>query len=294
MASIDPTLFKRIKQIQFYTNKLVDDIFAGAYRSAFKGNGMEFEEVREYQSGDDIRAIDWNVTARTGTPFVKTFREERELTVMLLVDLSKSAYFGTSTRLKRELIAEIAAVLAFSAIKNLDKIGLIIFTDQIELYIPPKRGLAHVLRVVREVLAFKPAHEKTDIGQALSFFAKVTPKTAVCFLFSDFITNKDFSKEMKLIASKHDLISVMITDPREQEMPKMSLVQLRDLETNSVSVVDTNYPRLRESFANQVKKRHDDIKNLSQKMGGGFLELATNQPYSVAIKQYFKQRGKRR
>ena len=294
MAEIDPEIFKRIKRIQFYTNKLVDDIFAGAYRSAFKGNGMEFEEVREYQPGDDVRSVDWNVTARTGIPFVKTFREERELTVMLLVDLSKSAYFGTTNRIKRELIAEIGAVLAFSATKNLDKIGLIIFTDQIELYIPAKRGLRHVLRVVRELLAFQPTHTKTDIGQALSFFAKVTPKTAVCFLFSDFIAPDDFSKQFKLIATKHDLISVMVTDPREKEFPKMSLVQLKDLETNAISVVDTNYPRLRDTFNELVKKRQEGIRSLSHKVGGGFLELSTDQPYSVAIKQYFKQRGRRR
>jgi uncharacterized protein (DUF58 family) len=294
MAEISPAIFKKIRTIQFYTNRLVEDIFTGAYRSAFKGSGMEFEEVRDYQEGDDFRTIDWNVTARMNKPYVKTFREERELTVMLLVDVSGSSLFGTVSKQKRDMIAEIGAVLAFSAIKSWDKVGLILFTDRIEKFVPPRKGLRHVLRVVRELLAFEPQGKGTDIAGVLTFFGKVCRRSAVCFVLSDFMVDQEYAKPFKIISQKHDLVTIFINDPREKQFPDVNLIRLQDLETGLTQLIDSSNATLRKQFADEALKRREKLKTLSGQVGAGFVELSTDQSYAEVIKQYFKQRGRHR
>ena len=227
---LSPELIKKIRQIQIYTSRMVNTTFAGQYESVFKGRGMQFEEVREYTPGDDIRTIDWNVTARAGKPYIKRFVEERELTVMLVVDLSASGQFGTRGKLKNELAAEFCAVLAFAAIRNNDKVGLIIFTDQIELFIPPKKGAGHVLRLIRELLMFKIPNKKTNIPLALEYLGKVIRKKATVFLVSDFIA-EDFKKTLGLVNKRHDVIAASVHDPAEMDLPKAGLIEFKDAET---------------------------------------------------------------
>jgi len=227
---IPKELAKKIRYIQIYTSKAVNDSLAGEYESVFKGRGMEFDEVREYQIGDEIRSIDWNVTARMGEPYVKLFVEERELTVMFLVDLSASGAFGSTRQIKNEVAAEICALLAFSAIKNNDKVGLIVFTDQIEMFIPPAKGSTHVLRLIRDLLNFTPRQTQTDISVGIEYLARVTNKKSVVFLISDFL-GEGFEKQMRVLGKRHDLIAVSITDPREKQMPNLGLIQLEDAET---------------------------------------------------------------
>ncbi len=294
MKEISSDIFKRIRRIQFATTRLVQDMLGGAYRAAFKGNGMEFEEVREYFPGDDVRSIDWNVTARMNTPYVKTFREERELTVMLLVDVSASLRFGSTNRMKSDLMTEVAAVLALSAIHNQDKVGLILFSGQVEKYIPPKKGLRHVLRVIREVLAFEPQYKGTDISGALSYFRKVRKRTCVCFLMSDFLTSQDDSQAIKLTAKSHDLIAIQVRDPKESTFPNLDLASVKDLETGETAWIDTSSSDLQTSYVNQTKQKHEQLKFLMNKVGSGFLVLNTDKPYSADIRKYFEQREKRR
>ncbi len=286
-------LLKKIRRIEIRTRKLVNDMFSGEYHSTFKGQGMEFEEVREYILGDDVRLIDWNVTARTGIPHVKKFKEERELTVMLLVDASSSGKFGTFEKYKEELAAELCAVMAFSAIKNNDKVGLIIFTDKIEKYIPPQKGKPHVLRLVREVLYFRPERTATDIAGALEFFSKVTKRRSVAFLISDFLS-EDYFTPLRIANRKHDLIAVKISDPRELEFGSYGLIELEDAETGEVMVLDTSSSEFRSEFSTQVRESTESLKRTFQLMDLDFIQIRTDQPYTVPLIQFFKMREKRR
>lgn len=264
MSRISPEVFKKIRKIQIHTTQLANDILAGAWHSAFKGQGMEFEEVREYLAGDDIRSIDWNVTARMHKPYVKVFREERELTVILLVDVSASSRFGSHNQLKKDLIAEIGAVLAFSAIKNNDNIGLILFSKTVEKYIPPKKGTRHVLRVIRELIAYEPQRKGTDLLSAFSFLGGILRRSAICFLVSDFLCPQPVH-EFSLIAKKHDLISIAITDPCELDFPQMGLVNLRDLESGHSAVVDTANSTVNENFKQKGQARLSHLNKLMKK-----------------------------
>lgn len=275
------------------TSRLATDVLAGAYRSAFKGKGMEFEEVREYMSGDEIRSIDWNVTARMGHPYVKTFREERDLTVMLVVDVSASTHFGTHYGSKSTLIAEIGAVLAFSAIKNNDKIGLILFSDTIEKYLPPRKGLRHVLRVIRELLVFKPRHTGSDMRAALAFLGKVHRRTGICFLISDFLCS-DYAHEAALIAMRHDLIGLRVVDPTEEEFPKIGLMNAEDLESSDSGLIDTSSPAVQEEYMMSAVRHTQLFRQLMNKIGAGYIEIRTDQPYMHALKKFFKIREKKR
>ena len=247
---IPKEILKKVKRIEITTRGLVNDVFSGEYHSVFKGRGMEFSEVREYQIGDDIRTIDWNVTARMGHPFVKIFEEERELTVMLIVDVSSSGNFGTHSRMKGEIAIEICALLAFSAIKNNDKVGLIIFTDAIEKFIPPKKGKSHVLRVLRELLYHEPKGRQTDIGKTLEYLNRVTKRRSVVFLVSDFI-NTGYEKALQIANRRHDIVAITVTDPREMNMPDVGFIRLEDAETGEVVLVDTSYDMWRGKYSSQ-------------------------------------------
>lgn len=288
------SLYKKIRHIEIQTTQLANDILAGAYRSAFKGRGMEFEEVREYLPGDDVRSIDWNVTARMSHPYVKSFREERDLTVMLLVDVSASTRFGSTDSFKSDLIAEISAVIAFSAIKNNDKIGLILFSNQIEKYIPPAKGTKHVLRLVREVLAYKPQHRGTNLEAALNFLGKIQRRSAVCFLFTDFMCPSNYAHSIALTAKHHDLIALALTDPHEVVFPKFGLVHLTDLESGESVLVDSSNSLFQEQFINQAKVRESLYRSLLVKNGAGLIEIRTDQPYMPPLRKFFKNRAKRR
>lgn len=293
MTVISKEIFRNIRRIQITTNRMVDTLLAGAYHSAFKGHGMQFEDVREYQPGDEVRNIDWNVTARMNHPFTKNFQEERELTVMLVVDLSASSRFGSQERLKSELIAEISAVLAFSAIKNNDNVGLILFSSEVEHYIPPKRGVRHVLRVIRELLVFKAKHKGTDIGKALLFLSKVQKKQGVCFLISDFIAS-NYTQEITLAAKRHDLITIGISDPLEQQFPHLGLLTMRDLETGKMRIVDSSSQSLRQTFLKQSKERIKAHQDLMNQIGASFLQLSTDKPYAPSIRNFLKRRERKR
>lgn len=293
MALITNEMIKKIRKIQFQSTHLANDILAGAYLSAFKGKGMEFEDVREYQAGDDIRSIDWNVTARMQNPFIKRFQEERELTVTLVVDMSASNRYGTDHVLKNELIAEVAGVLAFSAIKNNDKVSLLLFSSEVEKYLPPKKGIRHVLRVIRELLAFKPKHSGTKISSALEFLGRVQRRASICFLISDFIS-PDFSREAALIAQRHDLISIAIIDPSEKEFPQMNLVNFIDLETGEQALIDTSLINFHENQKSELDDRVDALQELMKSIGASLIPLTTNQPYLPELRKFFKLRGKRR
>ena len=286
-------LIKKVRRIEIRTRRLVNDLFSGEYHSTFKGRGMEFEEVREYTPGDDVRLIDWNVTARTGAPHVKKFKEERELTVVLLVDASSSGRFGTVDKYKEELAAELCALLAFSAIKNNDKVGLIIFTDKIEKYIPPKKGKPHVLRLVREILYFTPEHTRTDIAGALEYFNKVTKRRSVAFLISDFLSDNFFTP-LRIANKKHDMIAMKISDPRELEFGNYGLMELEDAETGEVMVLDTASGEFRSTFQTQVEESTAGLKRSFQLINMDFIQIRTDKPYTVPLIQFFKMREKRR
>lgn len=278
---------------------MVQDVLAGQYESVFKGQGMEFDEVREYQPGDDIRTIDWNVTARTGRPFVKKFVEERELTVMLMVDLSGSLRFGTVERSKAELAAEICAVIAFSAIANNDKVGLIIFTDQIEEFIPPKKGRRHVLRVIRDVLSFTPEGHGTDIAIALEYLSKVTTRRTVSFLVSDFFEQGEdeaansYEKALRMASKRHDVIAVTISDPRERELPKLGLMEFQDAETGETVLIDLSSRRGRAQFQRLAEEQAQQRSNLFRSAGIDTIELQTGEPYVGELLKFFHMRERR-
>jgi uncharacterized protein (DUF58 family) len=291
---ISSELTQKIRAIRIYTSKAVNDILAGEYESVFKGRGMEFDRVRAYQPGDDIRAIDWNVTARTGHPYVKQYVEERELTVFFLVDLSASGSFGSVRRLKNEVAAELCALLAFSAIKNNDKVGLIAFTDTVELYIPPKKGTTHVLRLIREILNFSPARRRTNIAASLRFFGRISHKRAVAFLVSDFI-DRDFLPPMRTLARRHDLIAVSITDPREQELPDSAgLIELEDAETGERMMIDSSSREVRRAFTAAAAKRLQELAGQFAAMGVDHIPLRTDMDYVLDLVRFFRMRERRR
>lgn len=289
MEGISQETLRKIRRVHIKMEHLATDILAGLYRSAFKGKGMEFEEVREYQVGDDERSVDWNVTARMNYPYVKHFREERDLTVMLLVDISASLHFGSNQNLKRDIIAEIAAVLAFSGIKNQDKIGLILFSDEIEAYLPPRKGIRHVLRIIRDLMIFTPKSRRTNVAEALAFLGKVQKRSCVVFLLSDFIS-ADFAREAALIASKHDLIAIAVSDPLEQEFPDVGLLQMRDLESGEEMLVDSADPAFRMELKRQAEARTAAHRRTIEQANGSWIEVSTDKPYLPALAKFFKKR----
>ncbi len=284
-----PELFDKIRKIQIVTNQLAKDLLAGAYHSAFKGKGIEFEEVREYQEGDEVRSVDWNVTARMNHPYVKVFREERELTVMLVVDVSASSRFGSQNRTKKDLIAELGGVIAFSAIKNNDKIGLILFSEEIELYLPPKKGLRHVLRVIRELLVHKPKKIKTDISAALTFLGNVQQRSTICFVISDFICELP-ERELLITSQHHDLIAIQVTDPSEWEFSKMDLVQVSDLESGRTTIIDTSSSAVRREQRQNMVERTQNLQEIIRQMGAGLIQVKTDEAYIYPLQKFFKLR----
>ncbi len=290
---IPKEVLKKVRQIHIRTAKLVNELFAGEYVSTFKGRGIEFQEVREYQPGDDVSSIDWNVTARMGHPFIKRFVEEREMTVMLLVDASGSGKFGSAGLLKKEQAAELAAVLAFSAIRNNDKVGLIIFTDEVEKYIPPKKGARHVLRVIREILYFQPQRRQTSLAKALDFLNKVMTRRAVAFVISDFMS-PEYSKPMRVSARRHDLIAVEVVDPRELQLPRVGFVQLEDSETGELSLVNTRNKRFCEAYAGLGEARLKKDQQLFRSCGMDRILIRTDQSYVLPVQRFFRERERRR
>jgi uncharacterized protein (DUF58 family) len=285
-------IIRKVRRIEIRTKKLVNDVFSGEYHSIFKGRGMEFEEVREYQPGDDVRVIDWNVTARYGHPFVKRFKEERELTVMILVDASSSGEFGTAQRMKGEIAAELCSVLAFSAIKNNDRVGMIIFTDRVEKYIPPKKGSSHVLRLIREVLYFRPEHKRTDINCALEFLGRVIKRRSVVFLVSDFL-GSDFDKMLSIANKKHDLIAIKIADPREIELPNVGFIELEDTETGEQLIIDTKNPEVRKDFQEYALKEKTKLDRNLRYIDLDHIYITTDKSYVEPLMAFFRVRAKR-
>ncbi len=286
-------LFKKVRKIEIKTRGLSKQIFSGEYHSVFKGRGMTFSEVREYQFGDDIRNIDWNVTARFNHPFVKVFEEERELTVMLIIDVSGSNNFGTQTQMKRELITEIAAVLSFSAIQNNDKVGVIFFSNKIEKFIPPKKGLSHILRIIRELIEFSPEENGTDISEALRYLTNVIKKRSTAFLISDFM-DEGFDKAVQIANHKHDLIAIRVTDKRETEVPDVGLVQIKDAETGETMMVDTGNKNFRDTLKNYSEKKMRQLDVLFSKTGVDMVKVYTGQDYVQPLMNMFKKRESRK
>lgn len=283
-------LLKKVRKIEIKTRRLSNHLFGGEYHSAFKGRGMTFSEVRQYQFGDDVRAIDWNVTARYNEPFVKVFEEERELTMMLAVDVSSSANFGTRAAFKRDILTEIAATLAFSATQNNDKIGLLLFTDKVELYIPPKKGRSHVLRIIRELIEFEPQNNQTDINQALQYLQNMLRKSAILFILSDFMSDS-YEKPLKILSKKHDVTGIRVYDQRESEMPNVGLVQMQDAETSNIKLVNTGSARVRKSYKAHYLKQVDYFKKAFKASGAGVLQTRVDESYVRKLLGYFKQRG---
>ena len=287
------SLLKKVRQIEIKTKGLSNHIFAGEYHTAFKGKGMAFSEVREYQPGDDVRSIDWNVTARYNNPFVKIFEEEREMTVMLLIDVSASENFGTKKQFKRELATEIAAVLAFSAIKNNDKVGVIFFTDKVEQFIPPKKGKSHILRIIREVLAFKPEGKETNITGALEYFNSVIKRRSICFIISDFFSSS-FEKPLKIASKKHDIVGLRIYDKREEKLPNIGLIPMQDAENDNIIFVDTSNKKVRSIFAENRAAKIKSIKKLFSASGVELINITTCSDYVKPLINFFKNRGKKK
>jgi uncharacterized protein (DUF58 family) len=292
---IPKEVLRKVRQIEIRTNREVTDVLGGQYHSVFKGHGMEFEEVREYLPGDEVRSIDWNVTARLGHPFVKKFKEERELTVMLVVDVSASGQFGSVRQTKNELAAELAAVLAFSAIRNNDKVGLIMFTDQIEKYVPPKKGRGHVLRVIREILAFQPKGRGTNFELALDYLNHVQRRRAVTFVLSDFQVNDDelVRKKLRVASKRHDVIALSLRDPREEELPSVGLVELRDAETGERVLVDTFDRNVRDGFAAKARVRLETLRRLLRSASVDHVEIRCEADYMLPLIKFFKMRERR-
>ena len=287
-------LMNKIRRIELRTRRMVNDSFAGEYHSIFKGRGMEFNEVRLYQPGDEIRTIDWNVTARTGNAYVKRYVEERELTVMLVVDMSASEDFGSVNRFKRELAAEITAVLSFAATTNNDKVGLLIFTDQIELFIPPRKGRKHVLRLVRELLAFEPKGKGTDIKLALDTVNQILKRKSILFLVSDFLVEpKGYRKELSMTNKRHDVIAVDLSDPMETGIANVGLIAMEDPETGQVAWVDTNDKRWRQTFHKRLAAQEEHKKRAFMQTGVDRIDIQTNEDYTVPLTNFFQQRAQR-
>ncbi|HWB18928.1 MAG TPA: DUF58 domain-containing protein [Phycisphaerales bacterium] len=286
-------LLKKVRRIEIRTRHVVNEALAGQYHTVFRGRGMEFEEVRPYQLGDDVRTIDWNVSARFGEPFVKVFREERELTVMLMVDLSRSQWVGTRGQMKRELTAELGAMLAFSAITNNDKVGLLGFTDEVEKVVPARKGKSHVLRVVRELLAYESKGIATDVGEALMYLHRVMRRKCVVFIISDFQCG-DFLKELRLARRRHDVILVNVTDPVELAMPAVGLVRLRDNETGHVALVDTSSKRWRAKYAQHSAERQRRLERIARQAKADCVEIKTGEDFVIPLEKFFRAREGRR
>ena len=283
-------LFKRVRKIEIKARGLSQQMFSGEYHSAFRGRGMAFSEVREYQYGDDVRNIDWNVTARLNHPYVKIFEEERELTVMLLIDVSGSNDFGTHTSLKKDMIAELAAVLAFSAIQNNDKVGVIFFSNRIEKFIPPKKGSTHILRIIRELITFEPENTYTDIAQALKYFTNVTKKRSTTFIISDFY-DRNFDEPLKIAAKKHDIVALRIADRNEQTLPQMGLVNFFDQESQKRICIDTSDESVRNAFAKAYAEHEAQLQNIFTKYGIDNTLILTDDDYVKPLMKLFKMRG---
>jgi uncharacterized protein (DUF58 family) len=290
---IPEELAKKIRYIQIYTTKVVNDVLAGEYVSVFKGRGMEFDEVREYQPGDDVRSIDWNVTARAGKPFIKKYREERELTVMFLVDLSASGSFGSIRQTKNELAAEICALLAFAAIKNNDKVGLIVFTDQVEMFIPPGKGARHVLRVIREILSFRPGRTRTDIAVALDYLGRVQSRRAVVFVISDFQA-EGFERSLRVLGRRHDVIAVSVSDSKELALPDAGLIELEDSETGETVLIDTGSREVRKRYESLSLERAGKLSELLRSTGIDQIRIETGRAYLRDMMAFFRNRERRR
>ena len=283
-------LLKKVRRIEIKTKGLSKQIFSGEYHSAFKGRGMSFSEVRNYQYGDDVRNIDWNVTARSGTPYVKIFEEEREMTVMLLVDVSRSSFFGSVAQMKNELITEICAVLAFSATNNNDKVGVLFFSDRIEKFIPPKKGRSHILRIIRELIDIEPEGNGTDIGKALQYFSNMVKKRCICFLLSDFLT-EGYEKPLRLTARKHDLIGIHLFDPREEALPKVGLLRVRDAETGALRWLDTDRAGVRRRYAAWFQERVMHFRSTFLRAGADVISMRTTESYTTALHRFFQRRS---
>jgi len=283
-------LLKKVRKIEIKTRGLSSQIFSGEYHSAFKGRGMAFSEVREYTPGDDVRTIDWNVTARFNTPFVKVFEEERELSVVLLVDVSASGAFGTHKQFKQDLITELCAVVAFSASQNNDKIGVIFFSDRIEKFIPPKKGKSHILRIIRELIEFRPEHKKTNLEVALKYLTNVIKKRSVVFLISDFFAETNYRDALKIANKKHDLVALRIIDKTETELPPVGLVKLRDNETGKLMWVDTDDKQFRTKFKANLLKFEDELKDLFNRAGVDATNILTHESYIKPLMNLFKNR----
>ncbi|MGD8376230.1 MAG: DUF58 domain-containing protein [Acidobacteriota bacterium] len=284
-------ILRKVRRIEIRTRKLVNESLAGGYHSVFKGRGMEFSEVREYQFGDEIRTIDWNVTSRMGHPYVKKYIEERELTVVLVVDLSGSNRFGTAAQLKSEMMAEICALLAFSATRNNDRVGLILFTDRVEKFVPPRKGRAHVLRVIREILYHQPEGRGTDLVQALEYLGHVIRRRAVVFLVSDFLA-EGYERPLRIANRTHDLVALAVDDPREREMPDVGLVALEDAETGEVRVVDTGSAALRRRFREAAVERLENRRQMFRRLSIDAVDLGTEEPYDVPLVRFFERRAR--
>ena len=283
-------ILKKVRKIEIKTRRLSDHIFSGEYHTSFKGRGMTFSEVRQYQYGDDVRAIDWNVTARYNEPFVKVFEEERELTMMLIVDISGSESFGTKNQQKRDMVTEIAATLAFSATQNNDKIGLLLFSDQIELFIPPKKGKSHVLRIIRELIEFESKSKKTDLSQALKYLSSVLKKKAIVFLISDFMV-KDYEHTLKIASKRHDVTGIRVFDQREESIPNIGIVNMLDAETGETLVVDTNSKSVRQDYEKYYSENVAYFRDIFSKCGAGTISSRVDESYVTKLLGYFKARN---
>ena len=298
---ISSEILNKVRQVEIKTNRLVDETLAGHYHSVFKGRGMDFDEVREYVPGDDVRTIDWNVTARTGRTYVKKFTEERELTIMLIIDVSASGEFGSAVQSKREIMAELGSVIAFSAVRNNDKVGLILFTDEAELYIPPKKGRSHILRVIREILFFQPEGTRTNIDAAMDFANQVIRRRAVAFLISDFCLPGDFEAslhglrpKLQITNRRHDLVAVSVNDPRERELPDIGLLTIEDAETGEQVELDTTRSDIRDGFVRLADARRKELRRSIRSAGVDLLELSTDKAYLPELLNFFNARERRR
>ena len=284
-------ILKKVRRIEIKTRGLSTNIFAGQYHSAFKGRGMAFSEVREYQYGDDVRDIDWNVTARFHKPFVKVFEEERELTVMLLIDVSGSLDFGTQRQMKKDMVTEIAATLAFSAIQNNDKIGVVFFSDKIEKYIPPKKGRKHILYIIREMLDFRPASKKTDLRNSIEFLTRVMKRHCTVFLLSDFYTRNDFEQALTICNRKHDVVAIQVYDPRAKQLPDVGLLKVRDAETGHEMYIDTSSKKLRMAHMQYWQMRQQSLTRVFNKSNVDSVSIATNEDFVKHLLLLFQMRG---
>ncbi len=284
-------ILKKVRKIEVKTRRLSDHVFGGEYHSTFKGRGMTFSEVRQYQFGDDVRAIDWNVTARYNEPYIKVFEEERELTMMLMVDVSGSEHFGTSEQFKKDTVTEVAATLAFSAIQNNDKVGLILFSDQIELFIPPKKGKSHVLRIIRELIEFTPKSKQTNIANAFKFLSNVMKKKAIVFMLSDFMDD-DYERTLKIVSNKHDVTGIRVFDKYDEKIPNLGMVHMLDAETNLVQVINTASKTVRKNYKANALRLSDYYKSTFKKSGAGIIETRVDESYVKKLLGYFKHKGR--